>query len=161
MSITFEELQKLEDLDLKKHLQIVDGYIATGLELDDITIHYAVDQERIALVLHSYGFGLGSLFGDEKDARKNYKGVPFHMIEEFVSAYFPGFLTESEDTAITLDDFLAMHYPDWKSQISKTKSSIFYLSQDEMQGKSYFQSHTKKSRNKFLVTLRNRIEKTK
>ena len=136
MSITYEEQQLIESLGIKKHVEIVDGYIATGLDLDDITIHYGVDQERIIMVLHGYGFSVGSFAGDKEDSKKSFKKLPFHLVEAYISAHFPGILTESDEKQTTLNIWLDQNQPDWKNHLTKTKSSMFYLSPEETHDKS-------------------------
>ncbi|MDF3002921.1 MAG: hypothetical protein K0Q48_3040 [Bacillota bacterium] len=157
MSITPEELQKIEMLDLDKHIQLVDGYIASGLDIDDITIHYAVDQERILIVLHSYGFSAGPAHGDETDSKKMYKGLPFHYIKAYIAAHYPGFIEEGNEgnksnttsvNPITIEQFLNENDPDWRSRISKTKSSLFGISTAELDGASYYQSECKEHNRK-------------
>ncbi|QOX63260.1 hypothetical protein FRZ06_07820 [Anoxybacterium hadale] len=153
MAITSEEYKKIEMLNLDKHIQLVDGYIATGLDIDDITIHYAVDQERILIVLHSYGFSAGPVHGDETDSKKMYKGLPFQYIEAYVKEYYPGFIEEANEkhntditsvNHITIEQFLNENHPDWCSRISKTKSSLFGISTAELNGASYYKSQTER-----------------
>lgn len=159
MSITLEECKKIESLGLKKHVQLVDGYISTGLDIDDITIHYAVDQEQILMVLHAYGFTAGPEYGDETDSKRKYKKLPFHYVEAYVSAHFPGIVTD--DT--TIEEFLDSYDPNWLSGTFRTKSSLFGLSEEELQGADYFNSLAKKRKrndNHVFSRLLNALIKT-
>lgn len=152
MSVTMEQLKQIEPLGIKKHVQIVDGYIASGLLIDDITIHYAVDQGTISTILHSYGFGLGSDFGDDFDSIKKYKGVPFHLIEQYVSTYFPGLLNESSEHAdINLDSYLNIYQPNWRMISGQSKHNLFGLSEQELEGKAPYIEPKKPSNKKGLL----------
>lgn len=157
MSITSKEFQKIEMLDLAKHVQIIDGYIASGLDIDDITIRYAVDQERVLIVLHSYGFSAGPAHGDGTDSQKIYKGLPFQYVKAYLTAYYPGFIVEENEeykgssthvNHITIEQFLNEIDPDWRSRISRTKSSLFRISTAELDGASYYQSESKEQNRK-------------
>ena len=154
MAITKEELQMIEAIGLRKHIQIIDGYIATGLDIDDITIHYAIDQASIAMILHGYGFGLGLLYGDEFDSKKKYKGVPFPLVEEFVTACFPGFQNDEKVELNTIDHYLDLHDPNWKNHLMKYKGNMFSLSEDELQGNIALNPSTEKKEKKLLNILK-------
>lgn len=159
MSITFEEFQKIEMLDLKKHIQLVDSYISSGLDIDEITIRYGVDQERVLIVLHGYGFSAGTAYGDETDTKRNYKSIAFPYVEAYVTAHYPGLVTGiGKDNAnnnffdkhITIEDFLDMTFPDWRSSLSQQKSSLFGVSAAELKGADYYESYGKTgSKHKF------------
>ena len=137
MGITIEQLKQWDTLGIKKHLEIVDGYIASGLELDDLTIHYGVEQDRCAAILHGYRFGVGSAFEDDFDSIKKYKGIPFRWIEQYVSAYYPGLTDENpEDAWINLESYLDIYQPNWKVVLGSSKHSMFRLSKQELEDNS-------------------------
>jgi hypothetical protein len=177
MSITFEEFQKIEMLDLKKHIQLVDSYISSGLDIDDITIRYAVDQERVLIVLHGYGFSAGPAYGDDSDTKKKYKGIAFPYVEAYITAYYPGLITgirmdntnsQTFDKHMAIEDFLDENFPDWRSSLSQQKSSLFGISTDELKGAAYYDTFGKigdkrkdklKQKEGFFKQLRKIIEK--
>ena len=159
MSITIEEREQIEHLGVKKHVHLVDGYIASGLDMDDLTIHYAVDQERIQLVLRGYGFYPNPRSKDQFDAKRKYKGIPYQFVEEFITAFYPGILagedaaekeieTGTETEQVTLEDFLDKNHPGWRNSQHHAKSSLFHLSDEELRGKGYYDHPTKSARKK-------------
>jgi hypothetical protein len=157
LSITIEEREQIKDLGVKKHMHLVDGYIASGLDMDDLTIHYAVDQERIQLVLRGYGFYPDPWSKEQFDSRRKYKGIPYHFVEEFITAFYPGILAdETETEQVTLENFLDRYHPGWRNSQHLTRSSLFHLSDEELQGKGYYDHPAKpsKKRNGLLDLLR-------
>jgi hypothetical protein len=155
MGISFEDLNRVSRFGVKKHIEIVDGYISSGLSLDDLTIHYGVDQESIAMILHGYGFYLGPAYGDPFDSKNKYKGLPFVLVQEFVSSAFPGFQKtdngsickgQADDGSVCegsmdngsvckdchLESFLDAAHPGWRMPQYKEKKSMFYLSPEEL-----------------------------
>lgn len=137
MGITKEQLTQIEIFGIKKHLQIVDGYIASGLELDDLTIHYGIDQESCAIILHGYNFGLGSSFHDSFDSIRKYKAFPFSWIDQYVSTYYPGLLNENVDEIeINFESFLENYQPNWRAIAGASKRKMFGLSKHEQESNS-------------------------
>ncbi len=171
MSITIEEREQIKNLGLKKHVHLVDGYIASGLDMDDLTIHYAVDQGRIQLVLRGYGFYPNPGSKDQFDAKGKYKSIPYQFVEEFISAFYPGILAEeteakpegitvaeavieTETEQVSLENYLDINHPGWRNSQHLKRSSLFHLSDEELQGKGYYAEKSVKKRNGLLDLLR-------
>ncbi len=107
----------MED-DLAVHKEIVDAYIALGYDLDRITITKGYYQPDAARILKGYGIALGAEWGDAENDRGRYRDLPQDIVNEFVTAFFPG--GENAD----LEGFLAARHPGWEKDVKK-KTRIF------------------------------------
>lgn len=154
MAIAFEQMEKIKALGLRKHVQIVDGYIATGLDLDDLTIHYGLEQKVCIDILHGYGFGLGSIYGDTYDSKKKYKSIPFRLIENYVSVNYPGLIDKDlNDEGISIEFYLDNYQPNWRGLDDCTKHSMFTLSKKEMEGNPCYNGSKRISKKKCVLGI--------
>ena len=118
MSTAKEELDRIAAYGLRKHLALIDGYIFSGHGLDDLTIRHFVIQPDIAAILHAYGFYAGSDYGDDEDSRGRYRGMPYSLVEEYVTRFFPGLdSADSQEAGLTLELYFDRRRPDWRNAV--------------------------------------------